>query len=83
VRRSLLFPAILALVAACQQAPATAGEVDVLAPAAARQAKETPGLKTAVFAGGCFWGVEGVFSHVLGVKSVLTGYHGGSGGGPI
>lgn len=50
----------------------------MLAPAAARQAKETAGLKTAVFAGGCFWGVEGVFSHVLGVKSVLTGYHGGS-----
>lgn len=78
MRGNLLLPAILALAAACQQAPATAGEVDVLAPAAARQAKEAPGLKTAVFAGGCFWGVEGVFSHVLGVKSVLTGYHGGS-----
>jgi len=51
----------------------------VLAPAAARQAREAPGLKTAVFAGGCFWGVEAVFSHVLGVKSVLTGYHGGDG----
>lgn len=76
--RKLLLPVILALAAACQQAPATASEVDVLAPAAARPAKEVPGLKTAVFAGGCFWGVEGVFSHVLGVKSVLTGYHGGS-----
>ena len=50
----------------------------MLAPTAARQAKEVSGLKTAVFAGGCFWGVEAVFSHVLGVKSVLTGYHGGS-----
>ena len=76
--RKLFLPAILALAAACQQAPATAGEVDVLAPTAARQAKEVSGLKTAVFAGGCFWGVEAVFSHVLGVKSVLTGYHGGS-----
>jgi peptide-methionine (S)-S-oxide reductase len=78
VRRSLALSLILALAAACQQAPATAREVDVLAPAAARQAKEAPGLKTAVFAGGCFWGVEGVFSHVQGVTSVLTGYHGGS-----
>ena len=77
--RKLFLPVILALAAACQQAPANAGEVDVLAPAAARQARETPGLKTAVFAGGCFWGVEGVFSHVLGVKSVLTGFHGGEG----
>lgn len=78
--RRFLLPAVLALAAACQQTPASAGEVDVLAPAAARQAKETPGLKTAVFAGGCFWGVEAVFSHVLGVKGVLTGYHGGNAG---
>ncbi len=78
--RRFLLPAVLALAAACQQAPASAGEVDVLAPAAARQAKEAPGLKTAVFAGGCFWGVEAVFSHVLGVKGVLTGYHGGNAG---
>ncbi|HZV18909.1 MAG TPA: peptide-methionine (S)-S-oxide reductase MsrA [Sphingobium sp.] len=31
----------------------------------------------AYFAGGCFWGVEGVFSHVKGVKSVVSGYGGG------
>lgn len=78
MRRSHFLPALLALAAACQQEPATARDVDVLAPAATRAAKEAPGLKKAVFAGGCFWGVEGVFSHVLGVKSVLTGYHGGS-----
>ena len=39
---------------------------------------ESGGLKTAIFAGGCFWGVEGVFSHVKGVKSAVSGYHGGS-----
>jgi peptide-methionine (S)-S-oxide reductase len=33
---------------------------------------------TAVLAGGCFWGVEGVFSNVKGVISVESGYHGGS-----
>jgi peptide-methionine (S)-S-oxide reductase len=41
-------------------------------------AHEAPGLKTAVFAGGCFWGIEGVFSHVNGVTSVVSGYHGGN-----
>ena len=51
----------------------------MLAPPAARGSNEAAGLKTAVFAGGCFWGVEGVFSHVPGVTSVVAGYHGGTG----
>jgi peptide-methionine (S)-S-oxide reductase len=36
------------------------------------------GLDTAVFAGGCFWGIEGVFDHVKGVKSAVSGYAGGT-----
>lgn len=35
-------------------------------------------LQTAVFAGGCFWGVDAVFKHVKGVASVESGYAGGS-----
>jgi peptide-methionine (S)-S-oxide reductase len=35
-------------------------------------------LQTAVFAGGCFWGVEGVFEHVRGVQSAVSGYAGGT-----
>ncbi len=35
-------------------------------------------LETAVFAGGCFWGVQGVFQHVTGVASAVSGYTGGS-----
>jgi peptide-methionine (S)-S-oxide reductase len=35
-------------------------------------------LQTAVFAGGCFWGVEAVFEHVKGVKAVVSGYAGGT-----
>jgi peptide-methionine (S)-S-oxide reductase len=35
------------------------------------------GVKTAVLAGGCFWGVEGVFEHVKGVTQVVSGYAGG------
>lgn len=57
---------------------ATAAEEPVNAPAAIRAAKETKGLKTAIFAGGCFWGVEGVFSHVKGVTAAVAGYHGGT-----
>lgn len=37
---------------------------------------------TAVFAGGCFWGVEAVFRHVKGVKSAVSGYAGGNVGSP-
>lgn len=35
-------------------------------------------IATAVLAGGCFWGVEGVYDHVKGVKQVISGYAGGS-----
>lgn len=35
-------------------------------------------LETAVLAGGCFWGMEGVFEHVKGVRNVVSGYAGGS-----
>ena len=34
--------------------------------------------QTVVFAGGCFWGVEAVFEHVKGVRSVVSGYAGGT-----
>lgn len=37
-----------------------------------------PGKATAVLAGGCFWGVQGVFQHVKGVTSATSGYAGGS-----
>ena len=36
-----------------------------------------PGLQTAIFSGGCFWGVQGVFEHVKGVTQALSGYTGG------
>lgn len=34
--------------------------------------------ETAVFAGGCFWGVDAVFKHVKGVSNVVSGYAGGN-----
>ena len=68
----------LALATAACQSPAMAAEAVVDAPAAKRASQESGGLKNAYFAGGCFWGVEAVFSHLKGVKSVVAGYHGGN-----
>ena len=46
--------------------------------------KDTPammtGVQTAVLAGGCFWGMEGVFERLKGVQDVLSGYSGGEAG---
>lgn len=41
-------------------------------------ASAAPAEQTAVFAGGCFWGVDAVFRHVKGVSEVVSGYAGGS-----
>jgi peptide-methionine (S)-S-oxide reductase len=56
----------------------SAAEEGVTLPAPALD--EQPGQKTsevAVVAGGCFWGVQGVFQHVKGVKNAVSGYAGG------
>jgi peptide-methionine (S)-S-oxide reductase len=74
---AVLAAAVLALTG-CGAVPAQAAEAVFEAPAATRAAKEAAGLKVAIFAGGCFWGVEGVFSHMKGVKSAISGYHGGT-----
>ena len=79
VKRLAAVLSVLALAAIYTQTVDSA-ERPVLAPAAARQANEGAGLKTAIFAGGCFWGIEGVFSHVQGVTSAVPGFHGGSRG---
>lgn len=41
-------------------------------------AAAAPTEQTAVFAGGCFWGVDAVFKHVKGVSEVVSGYAGGN-----
>ena len=69
--------ALLAAAVLSQCAPAQAESVVKLPAAAVDPAVKTK-RATAVLAGGCFWGVEGVFSNVKGVISVESGYHGGS-----
>ena len=80
LRRALPLRAVAALAAGAivaQCAPAQAESV-VKLPAATIDPAVKAQRATAVLAGGCFWGVEGVFSNVKGVISVESGYHGGS-----
>jgi peptide-methionine (S)-S-oxide reductase len=49
----------------------------VIAPPVLDNPKAAGAPQTAVIAGGCFWGVQGVFEHVRGVQRVLAGYAGG------
>lgn len=58
--------------------PATAQEEPVVIPPPATAFVESGTTATAVFAGGCFWGVQGVFQHVEGVTRAVSGYSGGS-----
>lgn len=67
---------LAALFAATACSNASAAEPR-LAPAPRQDVAATSGLQTAVLAGGCFWGVEAVFEHVKGVRSVVSGYAGG------
>jgi len=49
----------------------------VPAPVADEAPAAGAGTETAVLAGGCFWGVQGVFQHVQGVSRAVSGYAGG------
>src|SRR6476469_3744101 len=76
---ALLVPIALVLIAArftsAASRPLTAPSVR---PAIDAQLAAAPAVDTAVFAGGCFWGIEAVFEHVKGVKSAVSGYAGGT-----
>jgi peptide-methionine (S)-S-oxide reductase len=57
---------------------ATAEEARKIPPPAVDEPAGTAGPEVAVVAGGCFWGVQGVFQHVDGVISAVSGYDGGA-----
>ncbi len=65
-------------IAAFAVVPSFAAEEAVIIPAPVTDAAPADGIQTAVIAGGCFWGVQGVFQHTAGVVNAVSGYAGGS-----
>ena len=63
---------------ACAHLSACAADRPVTIPLPAKDIPKASGpLQTAVLAGGCFWGVQGVYQHMIGVSRVVSGYAGG------
>lgn len=76
--RSSLHAALVALLFACPAPVSLAAEAAVRIPAPLMDEASHESTEVAVFAGGCFWGVQGVFQHVTGVKNAVSGYSGGT-----
>ncbi len=72
--------AVLALAACGWACRVGADAIDraIPAPAVDTPVAEAKGLETAVLAGGCFWGMQGMYQHVPGVTKVVAGYAGGT-----
>ncbi|MDM0113335.1 peptide-methionine (S)-S-oxide reductase MsrA [Variovorax sp. J22R133] len=71
--------ALLCGAAVWKATPSFAAESAVVIPAPANEPAPASSAttETAVVAGGCFWGVQGVFQHVKGVSNAVSGYAGG------
>lgn len=81
VSAAVAAPLAAALLLVCALLPlgsSAAAEQAVAIPAPAVDSPKAAGpLQTAVLAGGCFWGVQGVYEHLNGVRRVVAGYSGG------
>jgi peptide-methionine (S)-S-oxide reductase len=79
VRRVLLAAVLSVLGAVCSPSQLRAAEAaqPIPPPALDETAGSGPETEAVVLAGGCFWGVQGVFQHVNGVTSAVSGYAGG------
>src|SRR5882724_4820464 len=77
-RKSTLIAIAVAAMAATGLALSRPGaeEARVIPPPAVDESNGAPN-EVAVLAGGCFWGVQGVFQHVAGVSNAVSGYAGG------
>ena len=79
--KAVIFAILLAAVGCpiANSSSSTDGSANIadVAPTPPKSAVQSKDLQTAVFAGGCFWGVEAVFEHVKGVTDVRSGYAGG------
>src|SRR5579864_6303775 len=72
------FAALLALGLIFGASAASAEDLDKQIPAPKFDPADTAASETAVLAGGCFWGQQGLFEHVKGVTKVVAGYSGGA-----
>jgi len=79
VKLSIVLAAVVAIGCGVAASSASKPEIDIaaVAPTPEKPADTKSGQETAVFAGGCFWGMEGVFEHVKGVTDVKSGFSGG------
>ena len=77
-RRILLGLAAAGIISQCSAFSFGGAEKAVIIPPPALDESTQARSETAVFAGGCFWGVQGVFQHVKGVKNAVSGYAGGA-----
>jgi peptide-methionine (S)-S-oxide reductase len=81
LKRTLSWSAVAALVLAAAVArwtTSSAAEPTQMVPPPAVDETASASSETAVLAGGCFWGVQGVFQHVDGVTAAVAGYAGGA-----
>lgn len=76
--RLLMGSALLLSSVALGAATASAQEGIAIPAPTVDVAPSATATETAVFAGGCFWGVQGVFQHVNGVTNAVSGYAGGA-----
>lgn len=74
----MLVALVLAIGVGAYMASSTAAENAVILPPPSYDLPADSGPRTAVFAGGCFWGVQAVFQHTEGVLNAVSGYAGGS-----
>jgi peptide-methionine (S)-S-oxide reductase len=77
LRNALLATAVIGALAACNFAGARSKPIALPDPKLDAPKAAAKADAVAVFAGGCFWGVEAVFEHVKGVRRVTAGYSGG------
>jgi peptide-methionine (S)-S-oxide reductase len=75
--RTLVATLALSLLGACTLPPAAMAATKLPAPLLDAPPSAAHGEQVAVFAGGCFWGVQDVFTHVKGVRKTWAGYSGG------
>ena len=76
-RRTLLGMAAAGVISQCSAFSFGAEDAVIIPPPALDETTQAHSEKV-VFAGGCFWGVQGVFQHVKGVKKAVSGYAGGA-----